>query len=66
MKELTLEQQNEVCGGFKFNLGSAFAALVTGFIVGGPVGFGYALGTIVIAQGVNNLEEMVHNEFSNH
>jgi lactobin A/cerein 7B family class IIb bacteriocin len=63
MKELTIKETEEVNGGFKINLGTAIAGCIVGFITGGPIGLGYAIGTIIVAQGVNNLEEMYQNEF---
>ncbi len=66
MKELTQNQIMEVSGGFKLNIGQAVGALICGAIAGGPVGFGYALGTIIIAQAVNSLDEMRQNEFGHH
>lgn len=62
MNELTLNQLEEVSGGFHINLGTAVFAAVAGFVTGGPVGAGIALCGVVGAQGINNLEDMYHEE----
>jgi hypothetical protein len=63
MKELTIKEIEEVGGGFKINIGTARSGCIVGFVTGGPIGLGYAIGTIIIAQGINNLEEMYQNDF---
>lgn len=37
------------------NIGAAAGALIGGFMAGGPIGFGFALGGLIIATGVNGL-----------
>lgn len=63
MKELSIDEANEISGGFKINIGQAIAGCVFGFVTGGPVGLGYAVSVLLMAQGINNLDEMYHNEF---
>ena len=59
MIDLTTKQTKEVGAAFKMNIGQAIGALALGFVTGGPVGLGYAASVVIIAQGVNNLEELV-------
>lgn len=61
MIELNEMELHQVAAGFKLNTGQAIAAMALGFVTGGPVGLGYAVSVVLIAQGVNNLDEMVHN-----
>lgn len=61
MRELSKMEIGIVNGSFKFNLGTAIAAIAVGIVTGGPVGLGYALCGIVIAHGVNSLEEMAND-----
>lgn len=62
MRELSVNAVEEVNGGFKLNTGQAVAALAIGFVTGGPAGVGIAACGIVAAQGVNNLDELVHGD----
>ncbi len=65
MREVSIGELKQVSGGYQMNVGTAFAALAIGAISGGPVGLGIAAAGVVAAQGVNNLNEMYHNEFGN-
>ena len=60
MIELSREEVLQINGGFHItiNLGTALASLAIGAIGGGPVGLGYAVAGIIIAQGINSLNEM--------
>ena len=58
MRHLTREELELLTGGIHINIGAAFGAIVGGFIVGGPIGMGMAIGTVLIAQGTNNLVEL--------
>ena len=64
MKELNENEINEISGGkfkLRVNLGAVIGGAVVGFISGGPVGLGLAIGTAVITQSVNSLDDMVRN-----
>ncbi len=58
MRHLTREELELSEGGFHLNVGAAVGAMVGGFLAGGPVGLGFAIGSILIAQGTNNLVEL--------
>ncbi len=58
MRQLNIEELSEVSGGFKLNLGQALAAICVGWFAGGPVGLGFALSGVIMAQGINNLDEL--------
>lgn len=65
MRELSYSEVEEVSGGkfkLRINLGAAIGTIVVGILSGGPVGLGYALGAIIIQQGVNSLEDMAVND----
>lgn len=59
MKQLNNMEVKQISAAFKMNIGQAVAAMVFGIVTGGPVGLGYAVSVIIIAQGVNNLEEII-------
>ena len=47
----------DVSGG-KIHLGAIVSGLVVGFVAGGPIGLGLAAGGIIMAQGVDNLQDL--------
>ncbi|MBI2792326.1 MAG: hypothetical protein HYX61_10225 [Gammaproteobacteria bacterium] len=61
MRAIHSNEMNEIHGGFHINLGSIVSALVVGFVTGGPVGVGIAASGLVMAQGVDNLNELLQN-----
>lgn len=64
MRELNYNEVQEISGGkfrLRINLGAAIGTIVVGILSGGPVGLGYAIGAIIIQQGVNSLEDMAVN-----
>lgn len=66
MKELNNNEIMAVSGGkfkLRINIGTFIGGAVLGFITGGPIGLGYAIGAAIVAQGVNSLDDMYrHNE----
>lgn len=61
MRELQCSEFNEVSGGkfkVRINIGAVVGGAVLGFISGGPVGLGLAIGTAVITQSVNSLNDI--------
>lgn len=62
MRMLSTDEINGTAGGFHFNLGAALGAMVGGFLAGGPVGLGFAIGSVLIATGTNNLHDMCKDE----
>jgi hypothetical protein len=70
MKELTISERMEVSGGkfrFKWHI-NPFQVVFTavgGFLLGGPVGAGIAVGAAIAAQGSGNLHQMYVDEFGN-
>lgn len=62
MRHLTREELNLTKGGFHFNVGAALGAMVGGFLAGGPIGLGFAIGTVLVATGTNNLHDMCKDE----
>lgn len=62
MRNISTEELFEITGGFKINIGQALAALAIGFVTGGPAGLGIAASGLVMAQGINNLNEMHEEE----
>lgn len=63
MIELSIKQIKEISGGVKLNVGTAIFGAIAGFIMGGPVGVGIALGVVIGGHGINGLEEMYYEEF---
>lgn len=64
MQELTQEQVETVPGAkfkLRVNLGTLIGGALAGFIMGGPVGLGIAIGGGIIAQSVNSLDDMYTN-----
>ena len=64
MKELNNNEVAEVSGSkfkLRINLGTLIGGAVLGFVTGGPVGLGYAVGAAIMAQGVNSLDDMYRN-----
>ena len=64
MRELRQNEFNEIAGGkfkVRVNIGAVVGGAVLGFISGGPVGMGLAIGTAVITQSVNSLKDMAVN-----
>lgn len=64
MKELNSNEVMEVSGGkfkLRINLGTFIGGAILGLITGGPVGLGYAVGTAIMAQGINSLDDMYRN-----
>ena len=68
MKQLTYNEVMEVSGGkFKWHV-NPFHVVFTafaGFLAGGPVGAGLALGAAIAAQGAGNLQQMYVEELGN-
>jgi len=64
MKVLT-DYEVAQCSGGKFtiriNIGAFVGGCVLGFVTGGPVGLGLAVGAGLVAQGVNSLDDMYRN-----
>ncbi|MCS5712372.1 hypothetical protein [Candidatus Berkiella aquae] len=56
---LVINDENlyDVNGG-KFHIGGMISSLVVGFVVGGPVGLGFAASGIIMAEGINNLHDL--------
>lgn len=69
MKELTQEEVFAIAGGWHirlhFNPFLFIGSAVGGFVMGGPVGLGIVVGSMLVAQGTGNIHEMAVNEFSN-
>lgn len=57
-KTINEESLMHIQGGL--NIGTAVFGLVTGFVMGGPVGLGVAASALVGAEGVNKLVDMYH------
>ncbi|MCS5709879.1 class IIb bacteriocin, lactobin A/cerein 7B family [Candidatus Berkiella aquae] len=57
MLEVNDEALHEVNGG-KFHIGGMISSLVVGFVVGGPIGLGFAASGIIMTQGINNLHDL--------
>ncbi len=57
---LTINQEmlHEVSGG-KIHVGAMLSSLVVGFVTGGPIGLGFAASGIIMAQGINNLHDLL-------
>jgi hypothetical protein len=67
MRTLTLNEIHEVDGGkfkFHFNVFQAVFMVFLGGLTAGPVGIGYAVGTLVATQGVGQLHDMGVQEFN--
>ena len=65
MRELSNDEIMDISGGkfrLRINLGAALGTIAVGILSGGPVGLGYALGAIIIQQGVNSLQDMANGE----
>jgi hypothetical protein len=62
MRELSRIEVHNISGSFHLNIGQALAAICIGWFAGGPIGLGFALSGVVMAQGVNNLDEMWKTE----
>lgn len=58
MKELTMGECTDVSAGFKLNIGHLIGSICVGFVLGGPIGIGVAIGGALVGQGVNELNEM--------
>jgi hypothetical protein len=66
VKELTLDETNDVSAGkfrLHFNVFQAIGAMALGFVTAGPVGIGYALCTVVIAQGVGGVHDVAADHY---
>jgi hypothetical protein len=65
MRELNQTELLQVEGGFKFhfNVFQSVFIVVAATLGGGPVGFGYAVGTLIAAQGAGQLHDMAKDEF---
>lgn len=66
MKLLTDSEIQEVSGGkfkFHFNVFQAVFMVFVGGLTAGPVGIGYAVGTLAATQGVGQLHDMGVQEF---
>ena len=51
--------ENECCEvNGAISLGSALSAIAVGFFTGGPVGVGFAVSTVIMAQGIDNLHDL--------
>lgn len=64
MRELSNIEVQEVSGAkfkIRINIGTFIGGAVVGFLTGGPVGLGYAIGAAIIAQSVNSLDDMYEN-----
>jgi hypothetical protein len=64
MNELSYNEVIYVSGGkvqLRINLGAFIGGAILGFVTGGPVGLGYAIGAGIVAQGVNSLDDMYRN-----
>lgn len=64
MYELMESEVQEVSAGkfkIRINIGTFIGGAIVGFITGGPIGLGYALGAAIIAQSVNSLDDMYTN-----
>ncbi len=66
MKELSMQEVEEVAGGFRiklhFNVFQAIFTVIGGGILGGPVGAGVAVASLIGAQGAGNLHDLYINE----
>lgn len=65
MRNLSWDDIEEVNGGkfkLRINIGTFIGGAIVGFITGGPVGLGYAVGAAIVAQGVNSLDAMSEGE----
>ncbi len=51
------EGLQEISGG-KIRIGGMISSLVVGFVVGGPVGLGFAASGIIMASGIDNLHDL--------
>lgn len=51
------ENLSAVQGG-KMHVGGMISSLVVGFVVGGPVGLGFAASGIIMAKGIDNLHDL--------
>lgn len=58
MRELDRDELVKISAGLHLNLGAVIAAIATGVVTGGPAGLGIALCSIVISEGVNNLNDL--------
>ena len=69
MKILTQDEAFCVSGGWHiklhFNPFLFIGSAVGGFVMGGPVGLGIVVGSMLVAQGTGNIHEMVVDEFGN-
>ena len=61
MRLIETNEFDNIAGGFKLNIGQWVGALCVGAMTG-PVGFGMALGGLLIAHGTNNVYEMGKDE----
>lgn len=58
-KLLTPSEMLDVNGGL--NLGQVISTLTIGIVTAGPAGLGIAAAGLVMAQGINNLDDLMHN-----
>ncbi|MGE3318081.1 MAG: hypothetical protein AB7I18_02190 [Candidatus Berkiella sp.] len=42
----------------KFHFGAIVSGLLVGLVTGGPIGLGFAVGGIIMAQGIDNLHDL--------
>lgn len=58
---LTKTEVLEVSGG-GLSLGQIVSVLAIGIVTGGPAGLGIAASGLVMAHGINNRDDLVHNQ----
>lgn len=66
MRELSLLEIDDISAGkfkFHFNVFQAVFTVVVSTLAGGPIGFGYAVGTLIAAQGVGQLHDMAVDKY---
>ncbi|MBS0290741.1 MAG: class IIb bacteriocin, lactobin A/cerein 7B family [Proteobacteria bacterium] len=60
MTRILINAEIEQVSGGKFNFGSIISTLVVGIVTGGPVGLGIAASGLVMAQGIDNLADLIN------